>query len=168
MIAIIIVIKRNIVGIIWHWILGIPATTKELNANNIRWHNNWHNDDLKEDERTTGVCLFKIKITKIKIFAIMQKEDVERIIIPAYSLSWMSIIILLMHLVWNWFDIVSVGHFWHFTLPLRYLTWSFGQGTQSQQQGFCELKVLLVYPGGHSDEQTECTSLSVDKTWLSI
>ena len=83
-IAIMIVFKKKYTeGKSIHVLLVNLPILKKLAIKNRRWQINCIKDNLNADDRTNGVCLFKINITKMIRLITMDTVDVDKIIIPA-------------------------------------------------------------------------------------
>lgn len=123
------VIRKNIVAKTLHPMIGMSITMKQLVTNRRRWQNNWNDDDLKDDERTTGVCFLTKKITKIKIFSTMQINDTDKIILPSTSLCFISRCITFIHFQRYLFSLVLIRNFWYLNLPWVSFTWYSRQET---------------------------------------
>lgn len=155
------VIRKNIVAQTLHPMIGMSITMKQLVTNRRRWQNNWNDDDLKDDERTTGVCFLTKKITKIKIFTTMQINDTDKIILPSTLLWFISRCITFIRFQRYLFSLVLIRHFWHLNLPWVGFTWYSRQETHVQQQDLFGSNLLPVKPGRQSGEQLEYTNVNV-------
>ena len=83
-IAIMMVFKKKYTeGKSIHVLLVNLPILKKLAIKNRRWQINCIKDNLNADDRTNGVCLFKINITKMIRLITMDTVDVDKIIIPA-------------------------------------------------------------------------------------
>ena len=83
-IAIMIVFKKKYTeGKRTHVLLVGSRIVEKLAMKKSRWQINCIIDNLNADDRTSGVCLFKINIIKMITLITMPNVEVNKIIIPA-------------------------------------------------------------------------------------
>ena len=83
-IAIMMVFKKKYTeGKSAHVLLVNLRIVKKFPIKKKRWQINCIKDNLNADDRTNGVCLFKINITKMTRLITMDTVEVDKIVIPA-------------------------------------------------------------------------------------